>query len=514
MRIAQRIDNLVAVFSPEAAERRVVSRHNLNRIQALVQPGYNGGQDSRRRQTVMNSTAPEDRAVAGSYEQLVAAGMNLYRNDPLTKSIVSVVDTYMGESRPVARTSDNAWNKLATDFFNDYWWPLADARRRPGVDFGALQRLWDKYSWYGGDMLFSLYADNPRDVGSLYPYEGLQIRTPWKLSRDEGIVNGVRLQKAVPNRITHYYICKDSGYHNGQQEFSRIAQPNAIFAPARYWRPAMVRGVPELHAVIDALQDWNRTNDNVAGKIKFDSQIYTVERKGALGATPASKIITQNSTTGESVEYSGTDYGMRFKVNGDPKNDFSMDMASNPGSNHVPYMEYAAKVIAAGTDMPYEMAMHIFTNGSYTANRAARVDFKTMILDRHAHREKVLNRRVWNWVIARAMKRGQLPQAPINPDTGLSEWHKAVWSLPYFPQIDEGKEVKADKERWGVGQDSLEDWAREQGRSRAALLDAHDDDIREMQTRAAGLGVTLGEYMNGLFSATQAPQENNNGTTD
>ncbi len=113
----------------------------------------------------------------------------------------------------------------------------------------------------------------------------------------------------------------------------------------------------------------------------------------------------------------------------------------------------------------------------------------------------MLNQRVYNWVIARAIKHGQLRPAPLD-DRGRSLWWKSSWTLPHFPQIDEGKEAVAAQRRWQMADKSLDDLAAEQGKTRGQLLDAHDADIDAMQERADARGMTLAEYAPGLF-ATQ-----------
>ncbi|MFH1603675.1 MAG: phage portal protein, partial [Pseudomonadota bacterium] len=475
-----------------------VSRHNMT-VVAQMTPGYQGGQKNRQRSQVLSSTAPEDQSMTSDYANLIAAAMNLYRNDPMTRSIVDTTASYLGQSRPMASTGDADFDAKATEYFNSYWWGMADARRRPGVDFGTMQEQWSKWSWIGGDMLYAL-----RDDG-LYPYEGIQVRTPWSLRADKQIRNGVRIQAAAPHRISHYYVMAPRAaapFGTSKEDFVRFAQNAVIFAPSKYWRTAMLRGVPELHAVIDALQDWDATNGNVQGMIKLHSSLWTVERDGALSGIGAN-FLNKSTADGTQVEYTPAQHGMRVRVKGDPEHDFKMQKLENPGSEHVPYMEYMGRIIAAGVGLPYEIVAHLYTNGSYTANRAARCDFKQFLMDRWAWRNKVLNQRVWNWVIARAIKAGELPPAPLVD--GRSQWWKCTWTLPYMSQIDEGKEITADVAQWGACTTSLADLAQEQGRTRGQLLDAHDNDILEMKARAEALGVTLAEYAGQLFKASAQP---------
>jgi len=350
-------------------------------------------------------------------------------------------------------------------------------------------------------MLFALTPDG------LYPYEGLQISTPWDLRQDGTVINGVRIAPSAPHRITHYYVLnnqKQPFYSTTVNDYTRMRQNECIFAPSLYWRTAMLRGVPELHAVIDALQDWDETSNNVQGMIKLHSSIWTMERKGAITGGVGQRMLNKSSSDGTQVEYTQADYGMRVKLNGDPEHDFKMQKLENPGSEHVPYMEFMARVISAGVGLPLEMVLHLFTNGSYTANRAARCDFAKFIMDRWAWRNKVLNQRVYNWVIAKAIKTGDIPKAPLDA-AGRSQWWRCSWTLPHFSQIDEGKEIGADIKQWGACTNSLADIAQEQGRTRAQLLDAHDADIETMKARAEKLGVSLAEYAGELFKKPSAP---------
>jgi hypothetical protein len=490
------IDKAIEAVAPTLAEERAIARHNIGVYNYWKQQGYDAGQESRRRANANIERRPEDYITAGTYDQIIANLFNLYRNDPMTKSIVDVIPTYMGESRPLASTNDPDFNEEATSYFNDVFWNMADARRRPGVDYGTLQTLWTKYSYLGGDMLFAIMGE------SLFPYEGLQIQTPAKLRADKQITNGIRVDGKATNRITHYYITDGEAHGN----YSRLPENAGFFAPSKYWRPCMLRAAPELHSVVGALQDYGETGANVQSKIKFESMLFTIERKGAVSSGAGSRLVSRGGT-GEQVEHSDTDYGLRFQTSGNPDQDFKLSNMNNPGSQHVPYMEHAGRVIGAGVGLPYEAIMHLYTNGSYTANRAARADLMQYLVDRWQWRNKVLNQRVYNWVTARAINRGDIRPAPVV--NGRSTWNKATWSLPHLRQIDEGKEIIADVKKWGACQDSLGDWGRESGRTRDQLLDAHDGDIAEMKRRADGLGVTLSEYAGQLFKASAAPDQKN-----
>ena len=503
-----KFDQWLKKWFPGVAMQRAVDRHNAGVMASSgaygsSMGGYDGGVFGRNQGEIWNSTEPEDEVAAWTYHNMISNAMQLYRNDPMTKSIVDVSTTYLGESRPTAMTSDAAWNEQATEWFNEFWWPQADARGRNGVDYGQIQSLFDTWEWIGGDMLFLLFN------GQLLPFEGTQIETPSKLRADKNIVNGIRIQPSAPWRITHYYLTDASKKSYDPNNFKRIRQSEAIFAGSKNWRVSMLRHVPDLHGVIDALHGYNSTNDNVQRRILFESMLWTIERKGAGANLPNQNILT-GSSGGTPIKQRKADWGMALEVNGSPKDDFIIAEMKNPNSQYVQTMEHMARAIAAGTGFPYEVVMHIYTSGSYTANRAARLDFKKAIMDRWHWRNKVLNKRVWNWRIAKAIKEGALPPAPVNKNTGLSEWHKASWTLPHFGSIDDGKEVSANIKYWGTGQESVADWAQNRGQTRGQLLDAHDMDIAEFQRRADTLKIPLEQYMGQLISKPAQPEENPN----
>ena len=57
------------------------------------------------------------------------------------------------------------------------------------------------------------------------------------------------MQKTAPHRITHYYVLDNFNkglFATAKEDFKRIRQSECIFAPSKYWRPAMLRAVREV----------------------------------------------------------------------------------------------------------------------------------------------------------------------------------------------------------------------------------------------------------------------------
>lgn len=510
------IDKVLRQVAPGWAADRAIARQDLKNIQSASgvwdpwghgRGGYAGGAGSRMRksQAGWRSTTQTEDAVAGStLDNVRLEAMDLYRNNPLCKSGVNGIVEYLGHSIPRASTSGTvgdagseaeslAFNDEATDYFNSYWWRRADARRRG--DYGDMQDMASRSRWLWGDMPFIITDDG------LLPVEGMQIATPTALNKDRAITSGVRMKAG---RMTHIYVCGFNDHGSiDRKDFKRIRMDSVIWC-GDPWRAAQVRTQPQLHGVVDMMRDHEETHENTINKIKFEAMMLTKERTGLYKNTPGRRTVT-DSSTGIKTEFEETAWGMRFRTNGDP-DDLQVIDGPSPNAQYVATMEYQGRLIAAGMGIPYEMMMHIFTNGSYTANRAARADFLHLLNREWDWRNRKLNQRVWNYVIARAIERKRIRPAPVDA-RGFSQWWKAEWSLPHMHEIDQGKEEAARSKKWGNATSSLNDFARQRGMTRGEMLDAHDDDIREMQQRAESLGVAYDQYAPGLGIKAPATPE-------
>jgi capsid protein len=76
-----------------------------------------------------------------------------------------------------------------------------------------------------------------------------------------------------------------------------------------------------------------------------------------------------------------------------------------------------------------------------------------------------------------AIRAGELPPAPIDPQTGLSEWNKIEWSLPFFDWVDPKNQSEADQKDWLIGKNSLDAIIAMQGRKRDDVFQEKADDI-------------------------------------
>jgi capsid protein len=185
--------------------------------------------------------------------------------------------------------------------------------------------------------------------------------------------------------------------------------------------------------------------------------------------------------------------------------------SKTPSREYVDYMKQELQAIAACLDIPYEFLMLIFTEGSFSSQRAALIHSKHVFTEWHDWVIKVFLQPLWNWRIAKAIKNGELPPAPVD-ENGRSEWWRVDWSLPFFDWVDPDRQAKSDERRYDMGATSLSAITKSQGREVREVLGEKAADIRQAieQARAineanADANVTWRDLIHTASAASSQP---------
>ena len=516
-----RFDKLIETVAPGLAVRRAVARRDLQTL-AMFRGGIgssyaSGNTASRLRGHAAfgrsNLVTEEDGAGRYGFDAMRLEAMDLYRNNPIARGIVETSRRYTRHSHPRANTAGHLesmgageqqieaakqWDVAATDWFNGYFWNRADSLRRPGMTMGTMQDIFIMLQFTQGDLAF-VRAENGWHV-----IEGIQIRTPSKLGRESNIKHGFRFN--AKGQMTHMYFCPfGRGGYIDESQFQRVPISSVIFCPW-FFRAAQFRGVPRLHGVIDNLRDQEETHDATKQKVKNEAMLLSIERAGSRKKAPGSSISMDDGTK---VTTESATYGMRFKTTGTPGEDFMFAKGDSPNAQYVDFMEYDSKIISSGAGVPYKILMAMY-DGSWSANKAAQTALKVFINELWINRRDTFCQRIWNVEISDAIRRGELPPAPVDP-RGISAFFRADWTRPYFPQLDQDKEEKGRSAAFRNFTASLDDWADEQGTTAEALRQNHKRDMRAMKADAEELGIPFEIYAGNLLasstSMSASPQE-------
>ena len=435
--------------------------------------GFDGATSTQFRSNYAFSRSPEgtEDSVIGSHDRLrlQLECRYMYRNNPLARGVIDRIASFavFGGIKPQARTSSPEWNKEAELWWNNVFVNTCDYRQEQGVTLESFQKMNIRERMVAGEMGYILLKN-----GQIQPIEASRICTPSDYAKDEQVVEGIRRSKQ--GIIVGYYVCdRTQGGGIDNTKFKYIRKENFIHC----WeatRPDMIRGIPDLAPIIPVLRDYKETDENVRAKIKADAMTWGMAKKNMAG------IGMRNRGSYKVEESTDTNLQRVEKVEGlrllNMRPDESVDPfdSKTPNSEYVKYQTHLIQIMSQALGIPYEF-MILMVTGNFSGSRLGMIWTHHTILEWVNWENRVFNRRLWNWRIAKAIKDGTLPPAPaVN---GQSEWWKVEWSLPFWQEIDTDKQAKGDLTEWKMGKKSLKTIIGATGRDRNDVLSEKADDI-------------------------------------
>ena len=470
---------------------RMLAERNAFELQAR---GYDAADDSRFRNHYARSRSlplDEDRHIGAHDRQSIRLECrDLWRNNEIVRAIVDRFPSYAVWTGiyPQPQTSDPAINREYAQWWAEIYTPTADYRQINGVDLIENQRLAISHRLVDGGLGFVLL-----DNGQIQPIEADRIATPREFSADQDVVEGVR--RSSSGLVLGYYVCNRTAGGTVDTAKSRfIPRENFVYC----YQPGRVDqlvGIPDLAPCVNKLRDYDETDQYVLNKVKADAMnLFTRKTAGGLPNSMPRGSYTKASTSGDVTRVEKGEWGQVFNLGANEEmNAFE---GKTPSSQYVPYLKHQLQTIAAAVGVSYEIIMIIFTEGSFSSQRAAIIHNKHAFLAWHDWVVTRMMNRLYNWRIAKAINARELPPAPRD-SRGVSEWWRKSWSIPYFDWVDPQKQVNADKERFNMGTDSLTAIINAQGRYRDEVFDEKTGDIMSAVDRAEtinkakpGAGVT------------------------
>ena len=419
---------------------------------ARMLEAYEGARYSRNRVETawVNSKPATEDANVGTYgrAKMRLACADLLRNDPIISGACKrFADYVVGPEgiTPQAKTSDESWNERAESWYAERS-KVVDYRRR--VNHAGLQRQAVMARLYSGDIAFAMLKS-----GQLQPIEGERICTPRDLVSDKQIVDGIKLSDSGIPLSFFVHDRADNGYLD--TKYSEIRADDLIYCAAPF-RPDSLRPAPELAPLIRTAEDYRDLNRSLLNKARLDArQSYAV--KTADGADrPRQGLGNRNGTPDsaeKAVKYERFGDGIVHYLN--KGEDVVPINGTTPGPYFVEYARHIGRSLGAALGLPYEFLFLDFQQGSFAQSRAAlMMTYRTIAIWQTWLRDSFMQRD-WNWAIAKAIKAGDLPPAPVD-SRGVSEWYKVQWSFPRYDWIDPQAQISADLEAYKLGVESLQ----------------------------------------------------------
>ena len=423
---------------------------------------YDAGEQSRNRRDLrmFSRTAPrdEDRLVTNYSRQLARARCHdLRRNNPVVAGIGDRFADYVVHHgiRPQANTSNPEWNKRADDWFNN-WAEIADARERLTLD--EMCRLNVAARLFDGEIFHLLLSS-----GKLMPVESERCRAPRGTYELPLGFDGVRLDSLGRVQAFCFHGRDRMGCFDGEHDEQWYAA-NDVIHVARPWRFDSIRPMPELSPIANTLADMAELNNATLNTSKLQAMIGLIINKNGGAANPAFGLRTANGSTKlpgyaelrriENLMVMEGEHGDEVK---------GLDLKS-PGSNYTPFMKLQLQWIGACLGLPYEFVMMVFEGTSFSGSKALMMQAGRTVENWQFWLVDNFLQPTRTWRIAKAIKEGRLPLAPVD-ERGVSEWYKCIWQPPPMDWIDPHGQMQTDMQEYLIGATDLATIGRRRGKA-------------------------------------------------
>lgn len=452
------------------------------------------------RQGVLVWPTLDERNEVSSWDRisLIAGARFLRKNAGVIRKVIADIALFIGHMKPIPRTTDEEWNKLARKAYRDRTGNpgLFDMVGKKGIK-GMMQWA-EKRRITDGDV-FCVFCRMDDGGAGLSWYTSTQIQTPSDAKQGEYWDQGVRLNEQ--GRVIEYGLKKADG------SFVRIPA-SAGFLYHHETDPHVSRGETELIHAIRHGVDIAETRGYVKASVKLAASVGFVETRanekdiGGMGAQFGQQkdqpIEEKNPPQSIEIMEGG---GTRV-LSLEPGRDLKAIYDQRPSPNVMEFIRDLLAEIANGCGLDAEVVYDIAKLGSGGV-RFSLEKLQKWIEERQEYPEKLYHR-IYVYTIACEIASGRLRPCK-DPN-----WSNVEWVAGRNMTIDVGRtgslainlmrECLADADQWCLGTTGLT--ADEIIERRAAYL-------AKAHRVANDYGVTMEELFPGAIGATHQPHEVN-----
>lgn len=423
--------------------------------------GYDAGETSRfRRDMGWGRLTPRDEdsyvSPDRTREWIRLKGADLRRNNATVAGLCERLETFFVGTgvRPQARTSNAEWNREAEQFFAT--WALS-CDYRQALSFYDFQAVAVGSRPTQGGLYFELL-----DNGQVRPIECERIRQPSNKDAAKGFVDGVKYDRTTGIALGYWVHDRDeNGGFDGPHGERYIAREYIIPVTRRPWRIDMRREIPDLAPIIPILTDFHEMDTYVRNTAKVRSQIVGFMKK-VNGQGANSQPRSQGQQAVGQRDSWRMDWGQMYNMF--PNEDVVFPALNIPDPNTIPFMKMELLLASSAMNLPYEFFTMDFSSLDFSRQKGVMLIVNTV---RNTWIKSWLNprmnQRLWNWRIAKAIKDGVLPAAPVD-QRGVSEWWKVEWQGDQELNLDRQNANQSDIIEWQMGLEPLSAAASRRGR--------------------------------------------------
>lgn len=437
--------------------------------------GYDAVKTSRYRKNILGTgliRSEEFELDPYDRDKMVAALLDMKRNNPIVKSICSLKETDVVGSGilPQATTASETFNdKLA-----DLWEEWADDPTVTGTM--TMQGLQQQLA--SSPLIFGDIGVLKTRSGQLQVFDGSRIGDApvgfmTSTSPDK---NGVIVDKV--GRPTHYKI--GTRVNGTLSDLKEIPAENFQLFFHRM-RPEQWRGVPQLAPCFNSIEDVDEfiQIEMIAAKVAA-SLSAVVKRSNSVQFEIANREAEEQQDSEGRLEQ--FEPGAVYYL--DPGEDVSTISANGrPNANAIDFLNWRLRAIGAAVGIPYEFLLNDIGKSSFSASQGVVLQYQNA-LENDQRQISHFMTGIYRWKVAEWVADGRIsiPSEVDNP-------FRVRWQPPRFRWINRAAQVDADIRYLQLGALSLDDVASQFGDTARNIMRQKARNIEQAKQLATEFGL-------------------------
>ena len=467
------INSVLKLISPHKYSKRVFDQAVAEEV---AQFRYRQAKRTRLRPILGSTLGSGDAHLSGGdLQTLRERGREIDRDNLFGASIMDrLEEQVIGEGINLRIQSSNKRFNGAVERLWKEWWD--DAPEVRGILGGSdLERMLFRGCKVDGDILVVMLND-----GSVQLIEGDRIETPSKLTDDENVINGVKVDGV--GKILGYYITQSSDkVKHSKRQYKYYSADRCVFFAERH-RSSMTRGIS---AFVRNMDLFNDIDDFMQASIIQQkiaaSHVMFIERNGGLDALDG----TETKTDSEGKEYQDQHIEAGIIMYGERGETAKMLGAGQTGQQFSPFITQLLRFAGLMYGLPLEILSLDFSKTNFSSAKASMNVAHKSFKKEHKRIVKGIAKIV-RWKVNEWVSQGLL-QAP--PSSG----YVVSATPPKMTSVDPYKETLADIARIESGLTSMREVTASNGQDWREVLRFREEEITEAARIAKKIVSSTGE---------------------
>ena len=380
------------------------------------------------------------------------------QNTGIGQRLATVFETYTAGSglQVIPASSDPEWNAAAKKAW-DAWCEMPDLNTRQS--FACIQGLWAR-EWFesGGMFVYLTYSPDSKRP-RIQNFRAHQCKSPDDRRGDATVFDGIQFKgeldkdgEFLPIRPTGYFLGAED--NEGNVKLPKIPKPAEyvihIFEPENV---GQVREVPFLAAVLNELHDLDDLRELEMKAAKEEAKTTNIVKTRNREVPNAEAMRRQRFSqsvvlnTGLSSTETRAAY-VTDAIGGEtvalyPDEDLVRTPGTRPSKTTMDYWRELKEEVCIGADIPYVLVYPDSMQG--TVYRGS-LDMAAASFRARSAVIASASRRVYEYVIEWESRNGEL-RGKKRP----ADWKNVTISAPRAPNVDIGRNAKAEVDSLGAG---------------------------------------------------------------